>query len=98
MASEHEEYPVSLVEAMAVGTPFVSTNAGCARLLPGGVTVLSKKDLSFVIQMLITHPEMLQKYGDQGRVYALNNNTTDIAIARFESVLNNTLNNESSLV
>ena len=89
MASEHEEYPVSLVEAMAVGTPFISTDAGCARILPGGVTVTDRRDLRMVLQMLVNHPEMLEKYGRQGKNYALENNQTEKAVEKLESILKN---------
>lgn len=87
MASEHEEYPVSLVEAMAVGTPFISTDAGCARILPGGVTVTTRDDLRMVLQMLVNHPEMLEKYGRQGKSYSMENNQTKNAVIKLESIL-----------
>lgn len=87
MASEHEEYPVSLVEAMAVGTPFISTDAGCARILPGGVTVTDRCDIRMVLQMLVNHPEMLEKYGRQGKSYALENNKTEKIVVKFETIL-----------
>lgn len=88
MASEHEEYPVSLIESMAVGTPFVSTDAGCARILPGGITVRNRNDLGMAMQMLISHSELLHKYGVQGKRYALENNTTKAAVSKLESILN----------
>lgn len=91
MASEHEEYPVSLVEAMATGTPFISTDAGCARILPGGVTVSKRNDLRMAMQMLVMHPELLEKYGKQGRLYALANNTTEAAVTKLETILSNLL-------
>lgn len=92
MASAHEEYPVSLVETMAVGTPFISTDAGCARLLPGGVTVTDRGELRMVLQMLVRHPEMLERYGRQGKCYALENNQTEKAVMKFESILNDIVN------
>lgn len=92
MASEHEEYPVSLVEAMAVGTPFLSTDAGCARILPGGVTVTERKELRMALQVLIDNPELLERYGAQGKRYALDNNTTDAVVRKFETILLNVCN------
>lgn len=76
MASEHEEYPISLVESMACGTPFVSTNAGCSRLLPGGVTVVSRDDLATFINMVESNLDIRKKLSRQGKEYALNCNTT----------------------
>ena len=45
VGSNFEEYSISLVETMAKGVPFISTNVGNACILPGGVTVDSITDM-----------------------------------------------------
>lgn len=87
MASHHEEYPVSLVEAMSMGVPFLSTDVGCARILPGGVTVSNRGDLALYMDYLISHPEMLSRLGNQGFKYAESNNRLDKVISLFENYL-----------
>lgn len=87
MASKHEEYPVSLVEAMACGTPFVSTNAGCSRLLPGGVTVVDRSELAVFMDMVESHEDIREYLSKQGRRYACEHNTTKLYIDKFEDIL-----------
>lgn len=91
MASKHEEYPVSLVESMAVGCPFVSTNAGCSRILPGGVTVVERKDLPLYLNVVANSNDILSRLSKQGKSYALNNNTLDAVVDRFEKELSSVL-------
>lgn len=87
MASKHEEYPVSLVEAMAVGCPFVSTDAGCARILPGGVTIVNRNELSLFINMVANNDNIQRKLGKQGKDYVNTNNTLNNVCKLFESEL-----------
>lgn len=91
MASKHEEYPVSLVEAMAVGCPFVSTNAGCSRILPGGVTVVDRKELPLYLNVVANNKDILSRLGKQGKDYSINNNTLEVVVDRFENELSSLL-------
>ena len=88
MASIHEEYPVSLVEAMAVGKVFVSTDAGCSRLLPGGVTVVRRSLLSLFMNIINNDDDMRKTLGNLGKEYAKNNNSKNKIITKLESILN----------
>ena len=89
MTSKFEEYPVSLVEAMAVGTPFVSSIVGNAHTLPGGIVARNFGEVSILLKTLSENPSILKRTGKQGKRYALENNTVRAAVANFESVLLN---------
>jgi glycosyltransferase involved in cell wall biosynthesis len=87
MTSKFEEYPVSLVESMAVGTPFVSTMVGNAHILPGGVVARENGEVSVLLKTLFDNPSILRRLGAQGKQYALRNNTLGSAVDIFEKVL-----------
>lgn len=88
MSSKYEEYPVSLVEAMAVGLPFVSTNVGNARILPGGVTVNRIIDMSCTIDYLLNNEEVRNRLSIAGREYASSINTYESAADHLENIIN----------
>lgn len=52
-ASKIEAFSISIVEAMAMGIPFISTDVGNARELEGGITVKNCKDISSHIDKLM---------------------------------------------
>ena len=87
MTSKFEEYPVSLVEAMAVGTPFVSTMVGNAHTLPGGIVAREFDEVSVLLKTLNENPAILERTGEQGKRYAIGNNTVNAVVGKFESVL-----------
>ena len=87
MTSKWEEYPVSLVEAMAVGTPFLSTPVGNAHTLPGGVTSRFDSEIPLLLRTLLNNREVLMRLGQQGKQYATQCNTLNKIIQRYEAVL-----------
>lgn len=91
MPSKWEEYSIALVETMAVGTPFLSTLAGNARILPGGVTARNKKEFSVLLKVLLDNPMFMQRYGDQGKRYASDNCKLQIVISNLEKILFKTI-------
>ena len=89
MTSKFEEYPVSLVESMAVGTPFVSTMVGNAHTLPGGVVAREIDEVSVLLTTLSENPRIMERTAEQGKRYAIGNNTEDAVVENFENVLLN---------
>jgi len=87
MTSKWEEYPVSLVEAMAVGTPFFSTPVGNAHILPGGVTSRYDHEIPSILKTLLNDSKLLEKFGIQGKKYAFGNNTLTTVIDNFNSII-----------
>ena len=76
---DQEGIPVSLMEAMAVGLPVISTwHSGIPELVQNGVSgfLVGERDvdgLAEKLNYLIEHPEIRQKMGQGGRVYVKKN-------------------------
>lgn len=73
LTSTWEAFPISIIESMASKTPFISTNTGIIRYLPGGITVNSFEDLKYWMQLLYNNPEISRKIGLMGFNYAKEN-------------------------
>lgn len=88
MTSKWEEYPVSLVEAMAVGVPFLCTPVGNAHMLPGGVTSRCNEEIPFLLKILLRSPDILLRLSDQGKRYSSCSNSIGKVIEDYERIIN----------
>lgn len=70
MSSIWEAFPVSLVEAMSAGIPWISTDVGIARYLPGGVVVPDANMLAGALERLCGCAEERERLGREGFEYA----------------------------
>ena len=86
LSSNSEHFPVSLIEAMAAGVAYISTDVGIVRYLPGGI--VCKND-----RMLINNLKMLtktwNKYGLEGFNYAKENFIQEKLTKDLENILIN---------
>ena len=87
VGSMHEVYPMSVVESMASGVPFISTPVGCVGYLPGGVIVKSERQMALWMKILHDNPECAQQLGKAGRCYAVNNQSIDVSVDRLLDVI-----------
>lgn len=87
VASSFEEYSISIIEAMAKGVPFISTNVGNARILPGGITVNSEYEISDAIIKLINSPQEYQLLSDRGRFFVEENCIQRKAIDKINNII-----------
>lgn len=86
-SSTYEEYSISIIEAMARGIPFISTDVGNARILPGGVIINSTREMSSVIDRLLDNENERYDLGYKGKKYATENCTETIAVEKLEQQL-----------
>ncbi len=82
-----EQYSISIIEAMSQGVPFISTNGGNARLLPGGKTVESMEIMHNAIDEIINNDAMFKSYSDAGHKFAYENCRIDVAVEKLEIII-----------
>lgn len=87
VGSIFEEFSISIIEAMAKGIPFVSTNVGNTRLLPGGVVVKSISQIHNSMDLLLNNAELYEEYSRLGRTYAMQNCRTEHAVDQLEKYI-----------
>jgi len=63
-----ECFPLVIVEAMASGTPFITTNCGNVAELPGGVVVSSTSEMTQTICLLADKGSAWEKLSQEGRL------------------------------
>jgi len=62
-----ETQPIAILEAMAAGMPFISTDTGCVAELPGGLVVDGETRIAQAMRMLASDPVTRASLGDDGR-------------------------------
>ena len=69
VGSTIEQFSIAMIETMAKGVPFVSTNVGNSRMLPGGLVV---DDIGFMhekVQLLMRDEVLYCQLSNKGRQY-----------------------------
>lgn len=65
--SRTECFPLVILDAMAAGVPFVSTDAGCVADLPGGLTVVSARKMAQRMRRILACDAQRSRLGEKGR-------------------------------
>lgn len=71
LTADAETQPIVLLEAMAAGQPFVTTDVGCVTELPGGIVAKSERQLSSALRKLQDSPSLRAELGRKGRTAIL---------------------------
>ena len=79
-SSRQEFFPVSVVEAMAAGTVWISTNVGVVKHLPGGVVVNGVKEMAERFEELSRCLNDRLILAEEGRAYASKNLSEGVAV------------------
>lgn len=86
-SSTYEQYSISLIETMSQGVPFVSTNTGNARLLPGGITVKNITEMSKAIDGLISNESMYRNLSLAGKKFSYDNCQVNVAVNKLDTII-----------
>jgi len=87
LAADAETQPIVLLEAMAAGQPFVTTNVGCVTELPGGIVANSEAGLSEALVTLQNSPEKRKQLGDLGRTAVMQDFTKEKVMTAYENLI-----------
>ena len=89
VASRKEEFSISLAEAMSSGVPFVSTDVGNARELPGGIVI--KKDVEMVkaIEKIIEDESLRENNATEAKKYADAIFKQESAVEKLNEIISN---------
>lgn len=87
MSSRKEVQPVSILEAMSCGVPFISTDVGCVRYLPGGVIVDTPEEMTYWIDLFAADVELSSVVGLGGKKYAMKYCRCQLNVVQFERIL-----------
>ena len=91
VASRKEEFSISLAEAMSSGLPFISTNVGNARELPGGIVVNKDQDMSTDMEKILSDEPLWLKKSKEAKDYALINFRQEKAVAKLDEIVRSQL-------
>lgn len=87
LGSKWEAFPISIVESMAAGVPFISTNVGCVKNMPGGITVNNEKEMSYWLEIFLNDNVLRDYYGRIGNTYATEHMSIDKKVDELEKIL-----------
>lgn len=87
MGSKKEIFPISIIEAMAASVPFISTDVGIVRYLPGGAIISSEKDMAFWIDLLLYNSKVASDIGRSGKEYAKKHFVEQTNVKKLYSIL-----------
>lgn len=87
VGSKYEEYSISIIETISQGVPFISTDVGNAKLLPGGITVDNISKMHKAIENLLKDNNKYQELSESGRKYANEYCKISNAVEKLENII-----------
>lgn len=87
LASKSEYFPLSIVEGMAAGKPFISSDVGIVPMLPGGNIAHNKSEFEYWMEYYNTNQDYVSEMGNIARQYAIKHFRKQDIITKFESLI-----------
>lgn len=89
VSSNNEYLPITIIEAMASGHPFISTNVGVVGMLPGGNVCITPNDMQYWLKYYEDNPAYVEQLGEIASKYAKENCYLDDKIRQLEEICSN---------
>ncbi len=70
LTSRKEVFPIVIAEAMTMGIPYISTNVGIVKYLPGGIIANTDKEIGSSLDKLLCNRKLRDELSRSGREYA----------------------------
>lgn len=86
MTSKREVYPISIVEAMACGVPYICTNVGVVKYFCGGI-VCKENDISYWLEYFLKNNKIRNEYSKISKTFAMSNFTIEEKIKLLEKIM-----------
>ena len=87
LASKTEAQPIVLLESMAAAKPFLSTDVGCVRELPGGLVIRDEAEMTREMQRLAAEPQLRASLGDAGHREYMAKYRKDVVLDAYEKLI-----------
>lgn len=87
MSSMNEYFPITIIEAMAAGKPYISTNVGVVACLPGGNIVHNTKELVYWLEFYAKNKKYVNDMGKVAFDYAKSNLLLEDKVEQLELIL-----------
>lgn len=88
MTSKSEVFPISILESMAAGVPYICTNVGVVKYFLGGI-VSSESDISYWIEKLLSDENIRKEMGLLCKKYAISNYTIEDKVDKLNNIISN---------
>jgi len=86
-SSRTEVQPLAILDAMAAGVPFISTDVGCVDELPGGVIARNEREMAYWINRLLTDRKLSLDLSCKGRSAATRQYSWEKILAKYDELL-----------
>lgn len=87
MTSMNEYFPITIVEAMAAGKPFLSTNVGIVSQIPGGQIAHTTDELAYWMEFFARNGKYVRRLGQIAREYAEENLRVEDKVEALEGIV-----------
>ena len=87
MSSRFEVYPIFLCEVISCGHPYLSTDVGCVRDIPGGDIASSAEQFTDMMEQMINDEHHRNELGAVGKQFARANLSQQSKVEQLEKIL-----------